>query len=531
MARVSLQKKIIVLTLSLSFFIILLLTSYFTFMHGKQIVEDRGRLALELSKSISFMPSIIEAFETENPSEIIQPIVEKIRASTGAEFIVVGNREGIRYSHPILSEIGNGMIGGDNERAIENGEYYISEARGSLGLSMRGKSPIYNSNGDIIGLVSVGFLVEDIEQQVFKDIKKELIISLITLLTAIIGSVLLAKSIRKDTLGLDPTEIANLYKVKNAVLHSVKEGILSIDKNGFITTMNPRAKKILGIKGSVRHYQVDGLFPTYYLYGVLTSGEPQIDKEVTWKDKTMIISVTPISDEKSVSGVVAVFREKTEIEQMINALSEMKTYSEELRAQTHEFTNKLYVLSGLLQLGEYEEAIDMIQGETSVLKFQNQIVFEQIKDSKVQAILLGKLGKASEKKIRFEIDAESYIEKLPEHFRLSQLTLILGNILDNAFEAVTTTINPSVKFFATDIGDDIIFEISDNGKGIKDEDLPSLFNFGFTSKVGKEPRGYGLSNADDAVKELGGIIEVQNGHANTVFTVYLPKKKQGGEEQ
>ncbi len=531
MRRVSLQTKILGLTLSLSFLIILLLTSYFAYMNSKQIVEDRGRLALELSKSISFMPTIIEAFELDNPSATIQPIVEKIREKTGAEFIVVGNKDGIRYSHPQQSEIGKKMMGGDNERAIKAGEYYVSEARGSLGLSMRGKSPIFNKNGDIIGVVSVGFLVEDIERQIFRDLSKELVISALALIASIIGSFLLAKSIRKDTLGLEPYEIVNLYKVKNAVLHSVQEGILSTDQNGIITSMNQRAKTLLGIEGSVRNLEVDGLFPTSYLYDVLNSGEPQFDKEMSWKQKTIIVSCTPIFDEKSVIGVVAVFREKTEIEQMINKLSEMKTYSEELRAQTHEFTNKLYVLSGLLQLGEFEEAIDMIQGETSELEFQNQIVFEQIKDTKVQVILLGKIGKASEKKILFEIDPESYIERLPDHIRLSQLTLILGNILDNAFEAVSGIDEPIIKFFATDIGEDIIFEVSDNGKGITEEDLSSLFNRGFTSKTGENPRGYGLSNADRAVKEIGGIIEVQNGKENTVFTVYLPKKLQGGEQQ
>ncbi|HWL12038.1 MAG TPA: sensor histidine kinase [Ureibacillus sp.] len=529
MAKVTLHTKILGLTLSLSILLILLLTSYFTYMNGKQIEEDRGRLALELSKSISFMPSIIEAFELEDPSESIQPVVEKIRAKTGAEFIVVGNTEGIRYSHPKESEIGKKMMGGDNKKAIEKGDYYISEARGSLGLSMRGKSPIFNENGDIIGIVSVGFLVEDIENQIFKVISKEMLISLLALIASIIGSYLLSKSIRKDTLGLEPYEIANLYKEKNAVLHSVQEGILSVNDKGMIASMNQRAKSLLGISGSVRHFKIDGLFPTSQLYEVLKTGKPKFDKEVDWKEKTIIVSYTPILDNKNVTGVVASFREKTEIEQMINTLSEMKTYSEELRAQTHEFTNKLYALSGLLQLGEYDEAIKMIQGETSELEFQNQIVFQQIKDAKVQVILIGKLGKASEKKILFEIDAESYIEKLPEHINLSQLTLILGNILDNAFEAVYGQEQPTIKFFATDLGEDIIFEVSDNGKGISDEVLPVLFERGFTSKEGENPRGYGLSNANRAVKELGGIIEVQNGKESTVFTVYLPKKLSGGD--
>lgn len=529
MQKLSLQTKILLLVLSLNLFLIFILTSYFSYMEGKQIKEDKGRLALELSKSISFMPTIIDAFESENPSRTIQPLAEKIRKETGAEFIVVGNREGIRYSHPLVSKLGEKMVGGDNDRAFLYGEYYISEAKGSLGLSMRGKSPIFNQAGDIIGVVSVGFLVEEVEKQIFNNLFKQLSISLLALIISVIASYTLARSIRKDTLGLEPYEIANLYKEKNAVFDSVQEGILSIDKNGNITSVNQRAKSLLGIKGTVSILKADEFFPSKYVYEVLRSGNPQIDKEVTWKNKTIIVSCTPLFDDKGVSGAVASFRDKTEIEEMVNTLSEMKIYSEDLRAQTHEYTNKLYVLYGLLQLGEYKEAIDMIQGETSVLKFQNRIVFDQIMDPKVQGILLGKIGKASEKKVKFEINPESYLDKLPNHIKLSQLTMILGNIIDNALESVIEAEEPAVELFATDIGEDIIFEINDNGKGIPEKEISIIFDRGFTTKTGGIPRGYGLSNVDRAVKELGGIIEVQSGHENTVFTVYLPKEQFGGE--
>ncbi|MFE5426504.1 ATP-binding protein [Peribacillus simplex] len=525
MRKVSIETKILGLVLSLSLFLIILLTTTFSYMEGRQIAKDKGQLALELSKTISFMPTVTEAFETDDPARTIQPIAEKIRRETGAEFIVVGNKEGIRYSHPLASEIGKRMEGGDNARAIQEGEYYVSEAAGSLGLSIRGKSPVFDADGKIIGIVSVGFLVDDVRAQIFKDLSKEMIVSLVAIMISIIGSYMLARSIRKDTLGLEPFEIANLYKEKNAVLQSVKEGILAIDQNGLITSMNQPAKKLLDIQESVRHLNVDGLFPSKYLFEVLKSGEPQVDKEISWKDKSVIVNCTPIFDSEGVSGVVASFRDRTEIEEMVNTLSEVKMHSEDLRAQTHEFTNKLYVLSGLIQLGEYDEAIDMIQSETSELHSLNRVVFEQIKDTKVQALLLGKIGKASEKKIFFEIDAQSYLEKLPDHIKLSQLTLILGNIIDNALEAVSSMEEPLVKFFATDIGNDMVFEVSDNGKGIPEDAIAHIFDRGFTSKNSGSPSGYGLSNADHVVKELGGIIEVYSEDGNTIFTVYLPKEQ------
>ncbi|MFL6557664.1 MAG: sensor histidine kinase, partial [Bacillus sp. (in: firmicutes)] len=136
----------------------------------------------------------------------------------------------------------------------------------------------------------------------------------------------------------------------------------------------------------------------------------------------------------------------------------------------------------------------------------------------------GKLGKASEKKIKFEVLSDSHLEELPPHLKVSNLIVILGNLIDNAFEAVYGVVSPTVKFFATDIGSDIIFEIADNGKGISEKEIPLLFTRGFTSKNGAEPRGFGLSNAEEAVVEMDGMIEVQSTpETGTVFTVYLPK--------
>ncbi|WP_308128842.1 sensor histidine kinase [Bacillus sp. sid0103] len=529
--KVSLQIKIFGLVLLLGLFLILLLTLFFGYRESQQIEENRGRMALEISKTVSYIPTIIAAFQTSDPPKTIQPIAEKIRKETGAEFVVIGNKNGTRYSHPLKSMIGKKMTGGDNQRAIKKGEYYVSKAKGSLGPSIRGKSPILNKKGEVIGIVSVGFLLEDVHQQIMNNVIKVLLVSLFAFLISLFGSILLGRNIRKDTMGLEPYEIATLYKEKNAVLHGVKEGILAIDKEGYITMMNQPAKRLLQIKGSVRHLKVDGLFPSDYLYEVLKSGNPQVDKEMIWKDKTVIVNCTPLFQESAISGVVASFRDKTEIEQMLNTLSEVNRYSEDLRAQTHEYTNKLYVLLGLLQLGENEQAIDMIQTETQVLQFQNSIVFNHIEDTKVQAILLGKLGKASEKKIKFEIVSDSYLKELPSHFKISNLIVILGNLIDNAFEAVSGIDSPNVKFFATDIGSDIIFEIADNGKGITDREVPLLFERGFTSKNGDEPRGFGLSNAEDAVLEMNGMIEVQSTpESGTVFTVYLPKENERSEK-
>lgn len=94
--------------------------------------------ALSVAEAVASSPTIKHAFKETKPSNMIQPYAEKVRQRTGAEFVVVGNTEGIRYSHPIPERIGKKMVGGDNGAAL-SGKAIVSEAVGSLGYSIRGR--------------------------------------------------------------------------------------------------------------------------------------------------------------------------------------------------------------------------------------------------------------------------------------------------------------------------------------------------------------------------------------------------------
>ncbi|WP_050184261.1 ATP-binding protein [Domibacillus robiginosus] len=203
-------------------------------------------------------------------------------------------------------------------------------------------------------------------------------------------------------------------------------------------------------------------------------------------------------------------------------IDEMRLYSDELRAQTHEFMNKLYVLSGLLQLGRHEAALDFIQKEADNVTLQQHIVFKQIGDDLVQAVLLGKTAKASEKKISFTIEQESVLSRVPAHIDGHALLTIISNLIDNAFEAVKQTARPCVSFLITDASPTLIIEVTDNGAGIDEQVVQSLFEKGVSSKG--DNRGFGLYNVKEAVDTYGGFIEVlPNEPSGTVFTVYIPK--------
>lgn len=520
--NVSLQTKILTLIISLILVVIILLSGTYIVLEKKQTEESMSSWALQVSKTVSFMPSVKEAFKDSNPSSSLQSIAENVRLQVGAEYVVIANAEGIRYSHPDSSLLGKPMSGNDNYRALIFGQYYTSQSESALGPALNGNSPIFDNHGNIMGVVSVGYLLEDIHTEIYQKIWDISKISLIVLFLGAIGGIMLTKNIRKDTLGLEPFEIANLYRERSAILHSIKEGVIAIDQNGLITMMNETASDMLGVYNNYLHKPIETILPNTLMYRVLESGKNEQNQEMYLNDRWVIVNREVIKENGQVIGAVASFRDKTEIKEMVETISEVRQYSEDLRAQTHEYTNRLYVLSGLIQLGQYQEAVDMIQTELKINNTQNHILFDQIEDSKVQAILLGKIGKASENKISFSIDENSSLNTLPDHIDISSLIAILGNIIDNAFEAVESTEEKEVTLFATDMGNDIIFEVADSGEGI--DESKHLFKKGFSTKQSGN-RGYGLTILQDTVNSLGGSLEIKNHKSKgAIVTVFIPKQ-------
>ena len=510
--KVSLQTKIVSLIIALILFVVLLLAGIFVYIQSVDTKRQVEQLALQTAKSLSFMPAIKDAFQNNEHKSTIQSIAEQVREQAGADTVIIEDRYGIMYSNSNSELIGTKSNNPYNYEALTFGGYYTLEGNGESGPALMAKAPIIVHNGDydqVVGVVTVEFLIKGIESNILSRTKEIILFSLAVLLAGIVGGILLARSIRKDTLGLEPNEIAALYRERSAILLSIKEGIIAIDQNGFITLMNTSAEEMLHVNDDYMQQHISKVLPEFNMERVLEN-----DQEIAFQDKVFILNMTPILENNNTVGVVCSFRDKTELQNLVNTISEVRKYSEDLRAQTHEFTNKLFVLSGLLQLGHYKEAIEFIQQESNIHQSQNHILFHQIHDAKVQAILLGKIGTASEKKIDFHIEGDSALHPLPEHIKVSHLITILGNIIDNAFDAVSEREEKSVSFFVTDIGHDIVFEVIDSGIGIPAK-KSRPFSKGFSTKGNN--RGYGLANVKEMVDVLEGTIEIQNEKNGELF--------------
>ncbi|WP_432354500.1 ATP-binding protein [Sporosarcina sp. A2] len=524
--RSKLQKKILLIVTSLIIFIMSLMLAVFVVTDYLNLFERSYTISLQTAKMLSYMDTVQKGVAGETDAEEagdLEALIDHYQSQVDATFIVIHDKNGRILASPEGHRVGSVEAYDNGFKAIVFGANYSMVSAEIIGPSVVSKAPIYSEDKQIVGVVTVGYLISDLREIVYHRVEKLLYISIFILALGILLSFWLAHSIRKDTLGMEPEQIAEFYMERKAILASIDEGIIAVNRVGTMTLINTAARHILGISSSRKGDSIDTIFPN--LPNVEAFQNPHAQAfELTHEDKRLVVSAMPLRLNGEQKGAVITFRDKTEMAEIVNTLYEVRKYSDDLRAQTHEFTNKLYLISGLMQLGKYDEAIRTIQTDIDVSDETNQIIFDSIKDAHVQAILFGKVGKASELKVAFDVDENSSLESLPEWFGTGALTVILGNLIDNALEAIANDPLGKVSFFALDLGEDYIFEVSDNGSGIEDKHLDTIFEQGFSTKR-VNGRGFGLANVERAVHALGGYVQVTSGSLGTVFSVYIPKGK------
>ncbi|MEB2627043.1 sensor histidine kinase [Peribacillus frigoritolerans] len=493
--------------------------------------QETGEKALSVAQTISLLPEIKQAFRTDHPSVIIQPIAERIRRQIDAEFIVIGDENETRLSHPNPDLIGKKMVGGDNAE-VWDGKSIITESTGTLGPSIRGKSPII-ANEKVIGVVSVGYLQDDIEKEVSSIQRKIILIISFILIGGLLVAFFISFNIKKAILGLEPKEIAWMFQEKHAILESIHEGIIAIDVHGKITIVNETAHKILHIPKDVmlRGQKIEEVITHTHLLDVVSTARAEYDQEFMIDGEVFLASRIPIlNGQGEIIGAVASLRNKSELSNLLQELSHVKAYAEGLRAQTHEYSNRLYTLLGLIQLGSYKEAMDFISKEVDVTQGFIHFLMKEVPDPIIAGFILGKVSLASELKIDFTIDRESSFKDIPSEIDRDLLVTIIGNLINNAFEAVRENEREEkrVSLFVTDLGKELIIEVEDNGKGMSSEVTELIFRNGFTTKSHQTNSGIGLSLVQEAIDGLGGYITFSTKEGEyTIFTVAIPKDRGG----
>lgn len=523
--NMTLRSKIILLVSLNIFFVLILVISAIFYMIIEDEFKEAGERALAVSKTVAALPQIVQAFQDTNPALTIQPIAENIRKQTGAEFIVVGNMKTIRYSHPNPYSIGKRMVGEDND-AVLKGQASITQAKGTLGYSIRGKAPIFAENHRQVGIVSTGFLIGDIWGNLRNMLLKYIAIGIAALLFGLCGAYLLSRHIKKQILNMEPHEIAFATRQQAAILDAIREGIIAINTAGIIVTCNREAKKMLelGNEDPVGK-ELAVVLPSTRLPEVLKDGLPQYDQPTIVGNTLVITNRVPVILSEQVIGAVATFRDKMQLDQMDKRLADVGRYVEALRSQRHEFMNKLHLISGLIQMSDYDTAKEVIEEVNEEYQKTMQFYLARIRDPAIVGILIGKTHVAGEHGIQLTVLPESSISERCPHRNI--VVAILGNTIENAFEAIRSSDvkrnSLRVTVFMKEDVDRLIIRIQDNGPGVDPGIKEHIFEDGTTTKgVG---RGFGLSLISRLISNAGGAVSCDSSGEGTLISVNLPGGK------
>jgi sensor histidine kinase regulating citrate/malate metabolism len=520
----TLRTKLTTLVTLNTLLVLLLLVVASSFVIKSVAFEETGERALAVARAVAASHVVVNAFGDADPSATIEPLVENVRKATQAEFIVVGDMNLIRYSHPNPKEIGRHMVGEDDDLVL-HGKESVTRARGTLGPSVRGKVPIFDRAHRQIGVVSTGFLVQGVERRANRMVLNVASVGVIALAFGVLGAYLLSGHFKTQILGMEPEQIAFTTREQAAILEAIREGVLAVNSHGRVVTCNREAKKLLGIGDEdVVGRRISDVLPQSRLADVLWTGAPQYDQPMVVGETLISANRVPVHLEGSVIGAVSTFRDKLLLDQVESRLADVGRYVDELRSQRHEFMNKLHLILGLIQVSDYDGAQAVIERVNDEYQKVLDFYMARIQDPAVVGILVGKTHQARELGIELVISPDSFVSRPCPH--RDAVVTIVGNAIANALEALQSMpvprLRPEIRVSLREGPGGLSIEVSDNGPGLDAPDGTQLFDTGVTSKG--PGRGLGLAIIARLVSAARGEVAIENIATGARLRVTLPRE-------
>ena len=525
--------RIFLLILVVSVFIIAALAQYFTASFEDYLATHVRDMAMNQAKIIASNDSIITAVKHRDYKRLAT-IADKLQSGTDFDYVVIGDTNSIRLYHPNPEKIGYPMQF-TKPGALEKGESYFITGKGSIGMAMRAKTPIFDDDGKIIGVVSIGYLISKIDSWRSDFLLPMAGVFILLLLVLMLLSWFFAAHIRRQMLGMEPKQIARVVRQQEALFSSVYEGLIAVDPDGYITAINRSARKMLGLSSPGRKWLgkpgSEEVQPADFFTQQIA--EKRQDAMVNFNGLSVIANREAIRSGDELLGAIISFRSKDEIATLNAQLTQIKQYVESLRTLRHEHLNWMSTINGLLQMKEYDKVLAMVQGESQAQQQLIDSLRGAFADRQVAGLLFGKVQRARELGLTMTIVPGSQLHQLPEGLDSTEFAAIVGNLLDNAFEASLRTQqgNKVVELYLSDEGDDVIIEVADQGCGVPEALREKIFEQGVSTRT-DEPgeHGIGLYLIASYVRRCDGVITLEdNSPCGTLFSLFLPKVKKNND--
>ena len=491
-------------------------------VRGEAIARAQST-AMTLAES----PWVDSAVTSADPTTALSATVEEIRVDNNLSFIVVMDTDGTRWTHPDPEQIGRTYQG--TIAAAQAGGTVVEEFDGTLGRSVRVVVPVV-SQGKVVALVAAGVSMETLRRVGAERALQLAGIAVVSLALAWLGTWAVTRRIHRQTRGLGPLGLGRLHSYYEALLHSVRAGLVLVGRDGTVVLCNDEARELLGTPGAQPGNHVAELGLEAHLAELMASGRVCTGETFVAGRKAVVVTQVRAVLDGTDLGWVTTLRDRTDLVRLTGELDSLRSFSDMLRSRAHEADNRLHTVIMLVEMGRGEEAITFATETIEQSQALVDAVTEAVHDAPLAALLLGKSAQADERGVGLRL-AEGLL--IPETGQSSgDLLVVLGNLIDNAIDAAVAADPPrwvEVDGHVDEVAGNVVFAVRDSGPGIPPELVAAAFQRGWSTKVQPDParpqgRGIGLSLVAGTVRRLAGTIEVATDPSRFVVTLPLPNR-------
>ena len=499
-----------------------------SFINVQFEIERRDQNLQNVAEAIAKSPLVVEA---EYSNMDFYPLLKEYLDSLcdtlkDIDVISVVTKESTRLYHSNEELIGTVYDGTIPDFKEKSRDYYTTTDNGPSGTQRRAYAAIYDEEGNYAGFVMAIMLMKNIKNETIQIILTFILITIIAILIELFVSAELSDKIKKSLLGYEPDVFTSMFRMRDNILESLDEGIVAVDKVGKVQFINKSAVEMLTTDGKEDSFigkYVSNLSNTIPALNPLCASETS--RSVSSAYDNILIDTIPIKENDSVTGTVGILHDRKEYTKLMEDLTGTRYLVDSMRANNHDFTNKLHVILGLIQMEMYDEATSYIQNITMVQRETISKVMNCINEPAIAALLIGKIARASELNVKFVLREGCYYSSADISLPSEVLVTVIGNLIENAFESMNDMNYDGQKellFGMYSKPGALLITADDTGSGISDSNIGRIFENGFSTKG--SGRGTGLYQVKNLIEAAGGKINVESQEGiGTSFTVSFKK--------
>ncbi|SDS87811.1 sensor histidine kinase [Actinoplanes derwentensis] len=517
--RPTLAGQLLVLQLAIIVIVLVAVAALSLAQSAATFNRVEGRRVAALAEQLADNPLIRAQLEQPAPGAALPALVQATQTQSGVSSVTVADTRGIVVDSTDPTLVRERLPLGD--QSVAHGRSWSGELRLNGTLELVAQVPVlgdqHDNLGRQLGVVVIGEVSPTLWQRAL-DASYNIGIYLgLASLVGLTGSWLLARRIKRQTLGLEPREIAGLAEHREAMLYGIAEGVIALDPHHRITLVNAPGRALLDLPEdcvgrSLGELDVDGRLAEVLSGGDASSSRGR-DQVVVRAGRVLVMNRMSVTG----LGSVTTLRDRTELAQLEREMGSFRSTTELLRAQAHEFANQLHTISGLIQIGEHDEVVQYVDALARHRESLDLTLTSRVHDTAVAALLMAKSAQAAERRVRLKISERTSLDRL-EPADAADVATVVGNLVDNAIDACCSGDDAWVEVELRQDTSTVEIVVRDSGPGVAESLAREVFSHGFTTKVAEQgERGIGLALTRLICTRHGGEVAV----TGAMFTARL----------